>query len=229
MWKGVFLFLPKHHKILGWCVLPREIVSLVAAYLHRRSGNNRIQQISKTIKHLYYTVKTRWNPRTRMPTRMLKNRNNTYLSHFPANPLVGHPDVTHWGDTLVGHPSYLTLLLDTLVRHSYWTLLLDTSSGTLWLDILVRHSYLTLFWDTLTCHFCKTLLTWHSCKTLVLDTSYSTLLLDTSSGTLLLDTPVRHSYWTLLLDTSSGTLLLDILVRHSYLTLFWDTLTWHSC
>ena len=53
---------------------------------------------------------------------------------FPANPLVGHPDVTHWGDTLVGHPSYLTLLLDTLVRHSYWTLLLDTPLG---------HSYLT--------------------------------------------------------------------------------------
>ena len=55
-------------------------------------------------------AKTRWSPRTRMPTRMLKNRNNTYLTHFPANPLVGHPDVTHWGDTLVGHPSYLTLL-----------------------------------------------------------------------------------------------------------------------
>ena len=45
-----------------------------------------------------------------------------YLSHFPANPLVGHPDVTHWGDTLVGHPSYLTFLLDTLVRHFYLTL-----------------------------------------------------------------------------------------------------------
>ena len=67
-------------------------------------------------------TKTRWNPRTRMPTRMLKNRKNTYLSHFPTNPLVGHPDVTHWGDTLVGHPSYLTLLLDTLLRHSYLTL-----------------------------------------------------------------------------------------------------------
>ena len=86
---------------------------------------------------------TRWSPRTRMPTRMLKNRNNTYLSHFPANPLVGHPDVTHWGDTFAGHPSDLTLLLDTLARH------------------LTGHSCLTLLWDTFT---------WHSCKTFLLDT-----------------------------------------------------------
>ena len=48
---------------------------------------------------------------------------NIYLSHFPANPLLGHPDVTHWGDTLVRHPSYLTLLLYTVVRHFYLTLL----------------------------------------------------------------------------------------------------------
>ena len=136
---------------------------------------------------------TRWSPRTRMPTRMLKNRNNTYLSHFPANPLVGHTDVTLLYDTLLLGHSCLTLLQDTLTCHSFKTLLLDTSyltscktlsldtlawhsSGTLLLDILVRHSYLTLFWDTFTWHFCKTLLTWHSCKTLLLDTSYSTLL-----------------------------------------------------
>ena len=56
---------------------------------------------------------------------------------FPTNSLVRHPEFTHWGDTLVGHPcltllsnSCLTLLWDTLVRH----FLLDT---------LVRHSYLT--------------------------------------------------------------------------------------
>ena len=34
---------------------------------------------------------------------------NTYLSQFPANPLVEHPDLTHWSDNLVGHPC-LTLL-----------------------------------------------------------------------------------------------------------------------
>ena len=56
--------------------------------------------------------KTRWSPRTRMPTRMLRNKDNTYWSHIPANPLVGHPDLTHWGDTLVGHPC-LTLLRNT--------------------------------------------------------------------------------------------------------------------
>ena len=141
--------------------------------------------------------KTRWNPRTRMPTRMLKNRKNTYLSHFPTNPLVGHP----WRDTLRWHSCRTPFLLDTLTWHSFKTLLLDTSywtscktllldtlawhsSGTLVLDILVRHSYLTLFWDTLTWHFCKTLLTWHSCLTLLTRHSCKTLLLGTSSGTL---------------------------------------------
>ena len=63
-----------------------------------------------------------------------KHRFNTHLSQFPANPLVEHPDLTHWGDTLVGHPC-LTLLLDSLIWHSRGTLLLDT---------LVRHSSLTL-------------------------------------------------------------------------------------
>ena len=60
---------------------------------------------------------------------------NTYLSQFPANPLVEHPDLTHWGDTLVGHPC-LTLLRYALVRHSCLTL---------WFDTLVGHSCLTLF------------------------------------------------------------------------------------
>ena len=72
--------------------------------------------------------KTRWSPRTRMPTRMLRNRDSTNLSHFPANPLVGHPDLTHWGDTLVGHPC-LTLLRNGLVRHSCLTLLFNTFVG----------------------------------------------------------------------------------------------------
>ena len=136
--------------------------------------------------------KTRWSPRTRMPTRLLKNRNNTYLSlfiTFSSESTCGTP----WRDTLRWHSCTTPFLLDTLTWDSCKTLLLDTSyltscktlspntlawhsSGTLLLDILVRHSYLTLFWDTLTWHFCKTLFTWHSCKTLLLDTSYSTLL-----------------------------------------------------
>ena len=64
-----------------------------------------------------------------------KQRFNTYLSQFPANPLVEHPGLTHWGDTLVWHPC-LTLLRYTLVRHSCLTL---------WFDTLVGHSCLTLF------------------------------------------------------------------------------------
>ena len=65
---------------------------------------------------------------------------NTYVSQFPANPFVEHPDLTHWGNTLVGHHTIAlhsgkTLLLDTLIWHSCGTLLLDT---------LLRHSYLTL-------------------------------------------------------------------------------------
>ena len=50
---------------------------------------------SKCIQKLQWTLmsknKTRWNPRTRMPTRMLTNRDNTYLSHFQQ---------THLWDTL---------------------------------------------------------------------------------------------------------------------------------
>ena len=158
-----------------------------------------------------------------------KQRFNTCLSQFPANPLVEHPDLTHWGDTLVGHPC-LTPLRYTLVRHSCLTLLLDT---------LVRHFLL----DTLTCHSCKTLLLNTLVRHFLLDTSYLALLTWHSSGTLLLDTFVkhscltdallRHSYMALLYDTltwhSSGTLLLDTLVRHSDLTLLYDALTWHSC
>ena len=64
-----------------------------------------------------------------------KQRLNTYLSQFPANPFVEHPDLTHWGDTLVGHPC-LTLLRYALVRHSCITL---------WFDTLAGHSCLTLF------------------------------------------------------------------------------------
>ena len=74
--------------------------------------------------------KTRWNPRTRMPTHMLKNRNDTYLSHFPANPLCGTPG----RDRLRWH-SCRTPLLDTIAQRSGKTLLLDT---------LVGHSCLTL-------------------------------------------------------------------------------------
>ena len=45
-------------------------------------------------------LKTRWSPRTRMPTRMLTNRDNTYLSHFQQ---------THLWDTLNSHTE-VTLL-----------------------------------------------------------------------------------------------------------------------
>ena len=64
-----------------------------------------------------------------------KQRLNTYLSQFPANPFAEHHDVTHWGDTLVGHPC-LTLLRYPLVRHSCMTL---------WFDTLAGHPCLTLF------------------------------------------------------------------------------------
>ena len=131
-----------------------------------------------------------------------KQRFSSCLSQFPANPLVEHPDLTHWGDTLVAHPG-LTLLRYTLVRHSCLTLLLDT---------LVRHSLL----DSLTCHSCKTLLLNTLVRHFLLDTSYLALLTWHSSGTLLLDTLVRHSCLT------------DTLLRHSYMTLLYDALTWHS-
>ena len=137
--------------------------------------------------------KTRWSPRTRMPTRMLRNRDNTHFSHFPANPLVRHPELTRWGDTLVGHPC-LTLLRNALVRHSCLTLLFDTlvwhSCKTLLLDTLTWHSYLTL----LTWHFLLDTLTWHSCLTLLTWHSYLTFSLATP---LLRDTLVRQSYLTL--------------------------------
>ena len=119
-----------------------------------------------------------------------KQRFNTCLSQFPANPLVEHPDLTHWGDTLVAHPC-LTLLRYTLVRHSCLTLL------------LVRHFLL----DSLTCHSCKTLLLNTLVRHFLLDTSYLALLTWHSSGALLLDTLVRHSCWT------------DTFLRHSYMTL----------
>ena len=143
-----------------------------------------------------------------------KRKSNTYLSQFPANPLVEHPDLTHWGDTLVGHPC-LTLLRYALVRHSCLTL---------WFDTLAWHSSKTLLHDTLVRHFLLDTLTRHSCKTLLLDTLVEHFLLDTSylalltwhsSGTLLPDTLVRHSCLT------------DTLLQHSYLTLLYDTLTWH--
>ena len=44
--------------------------------------------------------KTRWSPRTRMPTHMLTNRDNTYLSHFQQ---------THLWDALNSHTE-VTLL-----------------------------------------------------------------------------------------------------------------------
>ena len=84
------------------------------------------------------TVKTENKMKPTNPnadTYVEKQRLNTYLSQFPANPFVEHPDLTHWGDTLVGHPC-LTLLRYALVRHSCMTL---------WFDTLAGHSCLTLF------------------------------------------------------------------------------------
>ena len=159
------------------------------------------------IEFVFFLWKTRWSPRTRMPTRMLRNRDLILVCHNFQLPLVEHPDLTHWGDTLVGHPC-LTLLRCTLVRHSCLTLLLDT---------LVRHFLL----DTLTCH---------SCKTLLLNTLARHFLLGTSYLTLFWDTLTWHSRETFLLDwRSSPTLLHDTLVRHSCTRLLLDTLTWHSC
>ena len=104
---------------------------------------------------------TRWSTRTRMPTRMLTNKNNTYLSHFQQthlwDTLAWHYCATLWWDTLAWRScktlltwhSCKTPLLDILVRHSSLTLLFDT---------LVRHSYLTLLWDRLTSQSYLTLL-----------------------------------------------------------------------
>ena len=143
-----------------------------------------------------------------------KRRFNTYLSQFPANPLVEHPDSTH----SCGAP-----LLDTIALRSGKTLLLDT------LICLVGHSCLTLFWDTLTWHPCNTLLAWHSYAPLLWDTltwhSCRTIL----TWHFLLDTLLGHSYLTLFWDILPWlTLLYDTLTRHSCKTLLWDTLTWHS-
>ena len=67
----------------------------------------------------------------------------TYLSHFPANPLVGHPALTHW----------VTLLQDTLAWHCC-----ATPGKTLLLNTLMWHSCETLFLDTLVRHSCLTFL-----------------------------------------------------------------------
>ena len=101
--------------------------------------------------------KTRWSPRTRMPTRMLRNTDLILICHISSKLTCETP----WVHTLRWHSCRtpcLTLLRNALVRHSCLTLLWDT---------LVRHSYLTLLEDTLT---------WHSCQTLLPDTSYLTLL-----------------------------------------------------
>ena len=94
------------------------------------------------MKHLQKTWKFALTKNKMKPTNpnadtyVDKQRQYLFVT-FPTNSFVRHPEFTHWGDTLVGHPcltllsnSCLTLLWDTLVRH----FLLDT---------LVRHSYLT--------------------------------------------------------------------------------------
>ena len=85
------------------------------------------------------STKNKMKPTNRNADTYVEEQRYTYLSQLPANPLVGQPDLTHWGDTVVGHLC-LTLLRkarqDTLAWHSCKTLVLDA---------LVRHSYLTLW------------------------------------------------------------------------------------
>ena len=88
-----------------------------------------------------HSGKTRWSPRTRTPTRML--RNSYLFVTISSEPTCGTP----WLDTLRWH-SCRTTLLETIVIRSGKPLLLDTlisrSCGALLLDTLLRHSYLTL-------------------------------------------------------------------------------------
>ena len=169
------------------------------------------QGLGMVICGLFFPQKNKMKPTNpNADTYVEKQRCNTYLSQFPANPLVEHTDLTRWGDTLVGHPC-LTLLRYALVRHSCMTL---------WFDTLVWHSSETLLLDTLVRHFLLDTLACHSCKTLLFNTLVGHFLLDTSYLTLFWDTLTWQSCETFLLDWhSSPTLLLDTLVRHSYLTL----------
>ena len=79
-------------------------------------------------KPSWYLKKTRWSPRTRMPTRMLRNKDLILICHnFQQthlwNTLTWHTEVTLLWDTLVWHYcSGKTLLLDTLIWHSCFTL-----------------------------------------------------------------------------------------------------------
>ena len=145
IWKGGFSDLP------GLCpVLPGLAGTPVHIGLMSFQPQTKIRPVSKLSpnfktchgawkKHLYLR-KIHWQNKMKptnpnADTYVEKQRLNTYLSQFPANPFVEHPDLTHWGDTLVGHPC-LTLLRYTLVRHSCITL---------WFDTLAGHSCLTLF------------------------------------------------------------------------------------
>ena len=130
--------------------------------VHRRgtvfcSGSASLRKAERTC----YTYRNKMKPTNpNADTYVEKQGFNTYLSQFPANPLVEHPDLTHWSDNLVGHPC-LTLLRYALVRHSCLTLWFDTLVGhpclTLLRYALVRHSCLTLWFDTLVGHSCLTL------------------------------------------------------------------------
>ena len=99
-------------------------------WLHQDIQKNAWSNLVPTLAPSFDFVRT-WKY---VDTYVEKQSFNTYLSQFPANPLVEHFDLTHWGDTLVGRPC-LTPLRYTLVRHSCLTL---------WFDTLVGHSCLTL-------------------------------------------------------------------------------------
>ena len=127
-------------------IKPRRIVRCEHVEFRNKGGRDGVSTWQIPVGNFFFFFFMKpTNPNA--DTYVEKQRFNTYLSQFPANPLEEHPDLTHWGDTLVGHPC-LTLLRYTLVRHSCLTLWFDTlvrhSCGTLLLDTLLRHSYLRL-------------------------------------------------------------------------------------
>ena len=114
----------------------RTLVSFVDIRWEQRCQGQAWRWRMEQLRYQHVSTKNKMKPTNpNADTYVEKQRLNTYLSQFPANPVVEHPDLTHWGDTLVGHPC-LTLLRYALVRHSCMTL---------WFDTLAGHSCLTLF------------------------------------------------------------------------------------
>ena len=90
-----------------WTALDtRQVLSRCAAVLHlqlvgaQRKTSQKLKKEKWSMNFWHHYTKTRWSPRTRMPTRMLTNRDSTYLSHFQQ---------THLWDTLSSYTE-VTLL-----------------------------------------------------------------------------------------------------------------------